>query len=609
MLTLGPLVLGAPWGLLALLGVPAVLFIHWFRRRSPPRPVTGLFLYPPPSATAMSGRRRERLRRSASLAAELLAVLLLAWWLSDIFLARDQRGRHLSVVLDDRLRLHVRLPDGSTPAAAIRAQVGARLARLQAVDRVTVIASGVVPKILAGPATTPAQAAAALAAWEPHAAWHQLEPATILAQQISAQAAADGGEVLVASDRIPVDAAPGLGWLATGQPVAASGIADVRWFRDAEGERLLVRIVSSGAAPARDLDVHQGEHVLMRRSAVGAGTVLIPLSGDVEHLTVSLRGADPLADDDAVEVVRPAVRTVRVAVALPATAQALVERVLRGLPEVVLGPAGSGVEVLISTPEQVCPVGAWWLRLAPTAGADAALGPFLMRRGHPLARDLDGTGVLWVGGAQHAALPADAESLISAGPMVLLSEQRHGRERWLTLHADPLAGTMATHPLWPSLLANLIAARRAAVPGVVDRNRRADQSTTVVLPTGHDELVVSGPGPGNGNGNGNGNEKSSSDVTRFFADADGVVLLPALATPGTWQLRLAAETGVWQTLNVLAIDERMGDFATATTRTSEPASSALVAVERQRSVAEKLLPLLLAAVAATLACWLWLRGR
>jgi hypothetical protein len=193
--------------------------------------------------------------------------------------------------------------------------------------------------------------------------------------------------------------------------------------------------------------------------------------------------------------------------------------------------------------------------------------------------------------------------------MVLLSEQRHGRERWLTLHADPLAGTMATHPLWPSLLANLIAARRAAVPGVVDRNRRADQSTTVVLPTGHDELVVSGPGPGNGNGNGNGNEKSSSDVTRFFADADGVVLLPALATPGTWQLRLAAETGVWQTLNVLAIDERMGDFATATTRTSEPASSALVAVERQRSVAEKLLPLLLAAVAATLACWLWLRGR
>ena len=596
MLTVGPLIIAAPWGLLALMAAPVVVYIHWFRRRSPPRTVTGLFLYPPPSATAVSGRRRERLRVSASLCAELLAVLALTWWLCDVFLASDQRGRHLSIVVDDRLRLHAQLPDGSTPAAAIHQQLATRLAQLSTADRVTVIASGVVPRVLAGPAATPAQALAALAAWQPTAAWHELEPATTLAQQITAQVAHDGGEMLVASDRIPPDVIPGMGWLATGVPLAASGVADVRWLRDAAGERLVVRIVASGAAPARPLEVRFGERVIASLPAVNAGTLIIPVSGDAERLTVALGGPDPLADDDQVEVLRPSPRSVHVALALPPALQALVERVLRGIPEVVIVPTGAtAIEVLISTAEQTCPAGAWWLRIAPTAGSDAALGPFLVRRGHPLARDLDGTGVLWVGATARAALAADAEALISAGPLVLLSEQRRGRARWLTLHADPLAGTLAAHPLWPSLLANLVAARRAALPGVVDPNRPSDQPTLVVLPPASNELHVSGPGADNS--------------THFFADADGVVLLPALAIAGTWQLQLAHEQPAWQALNVLAVDERMSDFSTATTRTIEPTASALVAVERQRSVAEKLLPLLLAALAATLACWLWVRGR
>ena len=63
----GPLVIAAPWGLLALLTLPAILAIHWFRRRSPPRSVTGLFLYPPPVPSAASGRRRERMLSSGSL--------------------------------------------------------------------------------------------------------------------------------------------------------------------------------------------------------------------------------------------------------------------------------------------------------------------------------------------------------------------------------------------------------------------------------------------------------------------------------------------------------------------------------------------------------------
>ena len=604
MMMLGPLALGAPWGLLALAGIPAVLTIHWFRRRSPPRAVTGLFLYPPPAPTAASGRRREQIVATPSLWLELLAVLALAWWLTDVYLASDQRGRHVGVVLDDRLRLRATLADGSTPAERIRSQLAARIADLRPVDRVTVIASGVVPRVLAGPAATPEQALAAIAAWVPSSPWHELEPATTLIQQITAQVAQDGGDVLVASDRIPTDLPAGLGWIATGEPVAASGLADVRWLRDDTGERLVVRVAASGAIPtsgqraARGLEVRAGDVLIGTVPAIVSGTVLLPLDPKrvqgIETLTVALQGADPLPVDDTVQVARPELRVVHVTLTLPPAIQALVERVVHGIPGIIVGPSNAATELVISTTTETAP-GVWSLRIAPTAGSDAALGPFLVRRGHPLARDLDGNGMLWVGGLPRAALPLDADALISAGSLVLLSEQRRGRDRLVTLHADPAAGTLAAHPLWPSLIANMIEARRAALPGVTDPNRPASLPTSVVLPPAFTALSVIAP--------------NAVDISSFTADTDGMVLLPPLRLAGKWQMRLGDEHTTWKSLNVTTLDERMGDFTTAITRTIEPAASVLVAVERRRSAAERVVPLIFAALAGILACWFWARGR
>ena len=614
MMTLGPLVLGAPWGLLALAGLPAVLAIHWFRRRSPPRAVTGLFLYPPPAPTAASGRRREQIVATPSLWLELFAVLALAWWLTDVYPASDQRGRHVGIVLDDRLRLQARLPASlparlpallperasaaATPADLIRQQLAGRLSDLRPVDRVTVIASGVVPRVLAGPAATPEQGLAAIAAWIPSAPWHELEPATTLIQQITAQVAQDGGDVLLASDRIQPDAPAGMGWIATGAPLAASGLADVRWVRDQAGERLVVRVAESGSPPARALEVRSSAALIATVPGVAAGTVLLPLDSakvhDGDALTVSLLGADPFPSDDTVHVERPSLRLVHIALSLPPGPQALVERVLQGIPGIVVGPLSIKTDLAIGTRMESQP-GVWSLRIAPSTGGDAALGPFLVRRGHPLARDLDGTGLLWVGGLPRAALPVESEALISAGNLVLLSEQRRGRDRLVTLHGDPATGTLAAHPLWPSLMANLIEARRAALPGVADPNRPAALPTMVVLPSGSGALTVSAP--------------DGADATTFTADTDGAVLLPALRIAGAWQVRLGDERNVWMMLNVTTLDERMGDFTSATTRTIEPTESGLVAVERRRSAAERIVPLILAALAGILACWFWARNR
>lgn len=589
MITLGPLAIAAPWGLLALAGVPAILAIHLFRRRSPPRTVTGLFLYPLPVPSAASGRRRERIVASTSLWLELLAALAIAWWLADVHALADQHGRHLAVLLDDRIRLQAQLPAGDSPAARLRAAVDQRLAGLRDADRVSLITSGAVPRLLAGPAATPEQARRALAAWQPTAAWHDLESGIALALQLTAQSGADEHDVLLASDRVPLDLPDGVACIAAGEPVAASGLADVRWLRDATGERLVVRIAASGAAPARQLQLSSGAHVLATVPAPLAGTVILAVAGDADELTLTLLGPDPLPADDMVVVRRPALRAVRVTVALPPKMQLLVDRVLHGLPEVTT--AGAVSDLVISATEQA-PPGAWQLRLAPAAGSDAVLGPFLIRRGHPIARDLDGTGLLWVGGLPSARLPADAESLISAGAQVLLAERRRGRDRLLTLHGDPTAGTLAQHPLWPALLANLIEARRAALPGVVDPNRPANQPTALVLPPGAAAVEVIAPSGGS---------------STFTADTDGLVLLPPLGQPGAWRLQIAGVD--WQTLQVNALDERMGDLAAAETKQVDGDIPGQVAVERRRSPAERLVPLVLAALAAAGACWCWTRGR
>lgn len=587
---LGPLAIAAPWGLLALAGVPTILAIHLFRRRSPPRTVSGLFLWPQPTSSPASGRRRERLVAMPSLWLELLAVLALAWWLADVHPSGDDRGRHLVLVLDNRQRLQAALPAGDTPAERLRSALSARLAALRASDRVTVIASGATPRLLCGPAAEPAQAQAAIAAWKPTAPWHELEPALTLATQLAARsgAATVGAELLLASDRIPDDLAEDIGYEVRGEALPTSGLAEVRWLRDAAGERLVVRIASSGKALPRTLEVRVGDRVLVRQPDA-SGTLLVPLNEPPEELTVALVGPDPLPTDDTVSLLRPPLRSVRVSVSGPFAAS--VQRVLDALPDVT---AGGAIPDLVIADRDAAPPGSWGLRIAPAPGDEAVLGPFLRRAGHPLCTDLDGTGLLWVGGLPRAHLAGDATELVGGGDQVLVSEQRRGRDRVIRLYADTARGTLVQHPFWPALLANVVEARRGALPGVTSPTVPVGQTLTAVLPAGVDRVELAGP---------------DGSTATLVADSDGVVLIPALPVAGDWTLH-AATPSIWQLrLRAIALDPRLGDLAAARSATREPAAAETVAVERRRSPAELLLPLVLAAGAA-IGAWLCFgRGR
>lgn len=561
------MIIGAPLGLLGLLALPALVGLHLWRARHAPRPVSALFLWPDERRVLASGRRRAPLVLRPSFWLEVLAVLAATWWLADLHWSPRAAARHLVVVLDDRWRLQA-VADGVGADQRLREALDARLAQLAGGDRVTLIASGAPPRILAGPAAETTAARAALAAWRPTAAWHGLDPALTLAAGLGG----NGAELIVASDRAPARLPDGAGLLCTGRSLRSSGLADARWWRDGRTERI-VAVVHGDPARIPALRI-AGISVPASSSDAGVYVfdALPPMSEDAQA-ELALPGADPLPIDDRVELVRPPARTVHARVAVEgATGQALRAALTAagavvdaGDPDLLVGAPG--------TPR------VWSLQLAPGTGAPT-LGPFTARRDHPLLQDLDCTGVLW----SAAASDPPGVALLIAGSGVLISEQRRGADRDIALHLDPARSTLTRHPAWPALIANLVAWRASRLPGLADPNPRCGQPLAAVLPAGIAEGELADP----------------QGVHRILrAGPDGDLAIPGLARAGRWTLRWA---GGSTAINALPLDPRQGDLADAASREIAATAAGRADIERTRGPLAALLPLVLAAAAALAAC-------
>lgn len=619
--------LGAPLGLLGLLALAAVVGLHLYRRRLTRRPTAGLFLYAAAAQAPTAGRRRAPLRRRASLLFELLAALALVWALTDPFLATPTTAEHLVVVLDDRACLHALRADGRSVRDALGADLDARLADLAPDDRVTLVQSGRAPRVLLGPEATPTAARAALLAWDPRAPDHAPDRPFAAALGL-ARDLAPGAAVLIASDRVPERLPPGVGVVARGDARPTSGLADARWLR-ADGrhpERVTARVVAWSALPiTRELTLSaQGRVVARERLTLPPGQpvgVVLPLPEEAPlsskdpgiSLALTLNGPDPLALDDAVTLIRPPSREVTVALdvadpgpwqrALTAVGGArLVASADRGVHLRVVGPAAAA---------RPGPTGAaagteppWSVRVAPAVDGPAALGPFLAARGHPLLRGVDLTGAIWVGGVPTAS--ATGSPLLLAGDRVLIAEADPSGPTGgaLTLHLDLARAPLVDHPAWPALVANLVAARRAALPGPSRTNAPLGQPVVVTLPAGVSRLAVVDP--------------TGVRVERV-ADGAGQVLIPGLERVGLHRLELLGDDGqpiaggerregaeasgqAWGQVNGILVDPTLGDLSAARTADVTPALGQGATVSRRRSAAERLAPLLLA-LAALLLAW------
>lgn len=526
---------GFPWGLLALGALVPLVAAYFLRRRQKPVVVSALFLWRTPRPRAEAGPRWERFTREASLLLEALAVIAAALYLADVRLGETARTKHLVLVVDGSLSMSARGPEGVTVLEQARREAAKRIEE-EAATRVTVLATGLTPRVVAGPEAEPSRALAALESFEARGADHDPMPTLLWAQEL----AGGGKHVAFFTDAPPQEGlvipAP-VRWTALG--MARDNVALISAQRKDEGGTATVtlRVARFGPGPEsvdvrlRALpgpDAKQGTERVEKASLQDEGTATVRLTfqnaGDID---VSLPD-DALPEDGharlAVSPTRPL--AVNLAQGMGPLERDALERFLGASPEVARD--GASGEVLLIGPRGT--------DAKVTVGASGKsrtfVGPFFSEKGHPLLDDVQLAGVRWSAGENPPGRP-----LVTAGDAVLVSEEDDGR---VHLNVDLSRSNVQRVSAWPVLLGNVVREARRAREGFVRRQLTLGEPLQLVTLPGKRYTLV---GPG-----------GSKPV--FGA---GAVSLPPPAAPGRYVLERDDADAV-DSAEVFALDARESDL-------------------------------------------------
>ncbi|QSQ22939.1 BatA and WFA domain-containing protein [Pyxidicoccus parkwayensis] len=525
---------GFPWGLLALGALAPLVAAYFLRRRQKPVVVSALFLWRTPRPRAEAGPRFERFTREASLLLEALAVVAVALFLADVRLGETARTRHLVLVVDGSLSMSAHGPDGVTVLEKVRQEAAKRVEEADA-TQVTVLASGIAPRVLAGPEAEPSRALAALESFHAQSADHDPMPTLIWAQEL----AGAGRRVVFLTDVAPENAAlvpASVRWMALGtgrdnvalvsaqrRDDGATATVTLRVARFGGGQREVDARVRAKPGPGAKEGTERVERVQLPDEGTATVRLTFQGAGDVE---VTLPD-DALPEDGRVLLPPAPLRPVAVGLAeglAPPERQAL-ERFLAVAPEVekgssqgetlLIGPRGTDARVTVGT--------AGTLR--------TYVGPFFSEKGHPLLDDVQLAGVRWTAGDNPPGHP-----LVTAGESVLVSEEEGGR---VHLNVDLTRSNVQRVAAWPVLLGNVVREARRTREGFPRKQLTLGEPLPVVTVSGARYTLV---GP-----------EGSRPV--FGA---GAVDLPPPSGPGRYVLERDGDEV--DSAEVLALDPRESDL-------------------------------------------------
>ncbi|HET6328098.1 MAG TPA: VWA domain-containing protein [Planctomycetaceae bacterium] len=478
-----------PWGLLGLLALPAIVILHLYYRRFPPLLIGGLHLWGVQTQVRQAGRRRERLPITASLLLELLAAAVLSLVIAQPHLAESRHVEHLVVVLDNSASMQARPPGKNSFRDAAVEEITKRFQNLSAGSVATLVVTSRRPELLAGPTVPLSKAKAALEAWHPGAVAHDFEPAWDLASQL----AQDSGRILFVTNHLPPKQSPtpkAMEIVSLGRPLENTAITAARWSFDPKTNqgRIFLRIANFGKQPA-DVRVrgrHGDQQLFEKMLALNAGAdaaLETDVRGGLGEMTVEASSAaDGLEIDNRVTLIEPKVRTVTIALTLPADHAALrpVRRALAGIAETQMG-SPADAQLMIGAANALPPskAGLTWLGIGPIDPSEAArkkakdiIGPYLLEKRHPLLDGIVLGGVVF-GGAQAVSL--EATPLVSAGQQLLLCRLSGTQTAAYLLNLDFARSNLAESPDWPILVKNLVEVCRDGLPGLKRWNYRLNE--------------------------------------------------------------------------------------------------------------------------------------
>ena len=484
----------APLGLLALLAIPAIVAIHLFRRRFPERRIAGLFLWQLARQTPEGGGRISKLPITASLILECLAALALALVLAGARLSSASVATHLVVLLDDSASMSA--ADGRGESARDRA-VRRVLREIDAAGRgarVSLIASGDRPSVIAGPAAYAVEARTALDGWKPAAPDHSLAMGIRLAREL----AGETGRVVILTDLPPAARGhaevEGALWASIGVPLANVGIVGAeRSIAPEEGRAAIsLTLANDSDGPAgRRVDILTGSTgVLTRDVAVppGVSSLTLPISPGLGAVRVVL-SADALARDNEVVLVEPRPRVVGVANRLPdGRGRQALSKAVESLASVTQADPGHLVFLEAAALDGPVAPGVWRVGFGPAPSAWRGgepkdfIGPFVLEKRHPLLLGITLGGVVWTGATPIAS--GVLRPVASAGGTPLLGTRTSNggsAESDVFVNLDLGRTNLIRSPDWPILISNLIELRRHNLPGPERWNYRIGEWVRVRL--------------------------------------------------------------------------------------------------------------------------------
>lgn len=333
-----------PLGFWALLGVPAVILIHFLQQRSRVVTISTLFLLDHLQHESVKGNKFDRLRSSIPFWLQLLAALLLTWILIQPRWIKENAIQRIAIVLD-----------GSASMEAFRGNVsselGTKLRRLASkvhhTEYVVVDSHLSNEPIFNG--TDPAQLVQALENWKPLASSHDFTPALRIARSL---VGADGLVILV-SDHLVEDLPFETQLLAIGQPTPNVGFAGLRIVATDDGQILWKALVRnySDQTQQRTWFLHTNTQKSSQRSLDLAPGQTRSLQGafpdGVDFVTLRM-DADAFSLDDQLPIVRPKKKSLTLATRLTPELQSILQPVLESLDQTVLPPPDKAPDVSLT---------------------------------------------------------------------------------------------------------------------------------------------------------------------------------------------------------------------------------------------------------------------
>jgi hypothetical protein len=481
-----------PLGLLSLLAIPAIVAIHLFRRRFPPRPVAGLFLWQVVRQTPEGGGRISRLPITASLILECLAALALALILAGARIRPASVSEHLVVLLDDSASMSAVNARGESARDRAVRRVLAEIERLGSSARVTLVLSGERPSVLLGPAALAVEARATLeksGKWKPEAPHHSFDLGLRLARELAGKT----GRLMAFSDAPPANGkeVEGVFWISVGEPLANVGITAAQRtisLQEGKGAVSLTLANFSDSQTRRRLTLKTSDKELLVRDidlAPGTSSVTLPLPPGIPAIKVSLSD-DALQRDNEVTLIEPRPQEVGVENHLPeGRGRQALSKALSSLSGVTLAEHGHLAFIPASELDRPAAPGVWRVGFGHAPAALAApgeardfIGPFVPEKRDPLMEGITLAGVVWTGASP---LAPGVHPLVSAGdqPLIVLLGQRP--ESGILFNLDLDRTNLVRAPDWPILISNLVEVRRQSLPGPDRWNYRIGEWVRVRL--------------------------------------------------------------------------------------------------------------------------------